>query len=53
MVVWTTCATPVFAQEPAKLPGEDSGVWQYVVAFALAAVILGAAFLNPKRSHLS
>lgn len=46
-------STPVLAQEPARLPGEDNGVFQYIATFALAALILGAAFLNPKRSHLT
>jgi hypothetical protein len=49
----TFFSTPAFAQEPARLPGEDNGVFQYIATFALGALILGAAFLNPKRSHLT
>ncbi len=46
-------STGLQAQEPAKLPNDDNGVWQWVVAFALTALILAGAFLNPKRSHQS
>jgi hypothetical protein len=46
-------ASDAFAQSPATLPGVDKGWLQWVVGLGLAVVILLAAFLNPKRSHLT
>ena len=45
-------AAAAWAQEPATLPNQDSGVVQWLVAAGLAALICATAFLNPKRSHL-
>lgn len=42
---------PVLAQAPGRLPGEDSGVWQWVVGLGLVAVVVAASFINPKRTH--
>jgi len=41
------------AQAPVSPPGEDNGVLQWVIGVALCGVVLGAAFMNPKRSHLT
>ena len=46
-------ATLVLAQEPVKLPGNDSGVMQWVITAGVLVAVLGAALMNPKRSHLS
>jgi len=43
----------VLAQAPAAVPGEDNGIVGWVVAVALAGVVLAAGFWNPKRSHLT
>jgi hypothetical protein len=42
-----------WAQQPADLPNEDKGIVQWLIALGIVALICGAAFLNPKRSHLS
>jgi hypothetical protein len=46
------CGAWAFAQEPAKLPKDDKGILQWVIALGLAIVVLVSAFMNPKRSHL-
>jgi len=46
-------AAPAWAQQPVSPPGEDSGVIQWVIAVAALALVCGAAFMNPKRSHLT
>lgn len=40
------------AQEPARLPKEDKGILQLLVAVGLLLLICVTAFMNPKRSHL-
>ena len=46
-------ASPAFAQQPARLSGEESVTLQWVIAFGIMIVIGVSAFLNPKRSHLN
>ena len=41
------------AQSPLVVPSDDGGYLQWIVAAGLAVIVLAAAFLNPKRSHLS
>jgi hypothetical protein len=42
-----------WAQRPARLPEDESGILQWVIAAGIAVVICVTAFLNPKRSHLN
>ena len=46
-------ALSAWAQKPAKLAEDDSGILQWVIAAGIAVVICVTAFLNPKRSHLN
>ena len=47
-------AGSAWAQKSARLPGEDEGGFlQWSVAVGLMVVIMAAAFINPKRSHLT
>jgi len=52
-IVVQAVAVPAWAQKPAKLPEDESGVMQWVVAAGIAVVICVTAFLNPKRSHMN
>lgn len=49
---WTVVEAAV-AQSPARLPDEDGGWFQWVVAVGLGVAVCAAAFVNPKRSHLT
>ena len=49
-VVLANTAT-AWAQAPARLPNEDKGIVQWLVAIGIVVLIAAAAFLNPKRSH--
>ena len=42
-----------WAQRPGRLPNEDAGWLQWLIAVALTVVICAPALLNPKRSHLT
>lgn len=46
-------STTAWAQRPGRLPNEDGGLLQWVIAVALSVVICAPALLNPKRSHLT
>ena len=46
-------AMSAWAQKPAVLPGEDKGWLQLGIGAGVLIVICMAAFINPKRSHLS
>lgn len=46
-------AVSAWAQKPAKLTEDESGVMQWVIAAGIAVVICVTAFLNPKRSHMN
>lgn len=50
LLVFTANAS---AQTPGRVAGEDGGWLQWVVGLGLAAVIVVAGFLNPKRTHLT
>jgi hypothetical protein len=52
MVAILAAETPALAQRAARLPNEDGGWMQWVVAAAIALVVCAAPFLNAKRSHL-
>jgi len=41
-----------WAQMPARLPDEDGGMLQWGVALGLAAIVLLASLINPKRTHI-
>lgn len=45
--------TSALAQSPARLPGEDKGWVQWLIALGILVLISASAFLNPKRSHLT
>jgi len=45
---WTTT---LMAQTPAKITEESGGMVDWAVATGLAAIVCGAGFWNPKRSH--
>ncbi len=40
-----------WAQEKARLPNEDGGLMQWVIAAALIAIVCAPAAINPKRTH--
>lgn len=40
-----------WAQANARLPNEDGGLIQWVIAAALIAIVCAPAALNPKRTH--
>jgi hypothetical protein len=46
-------AATAWAQKLGRIPDEDGGWLQWIVAAGLAVVILLSAFINPKRSHLT
>ncbi len=46
-------AGAALAQRPGRLPEEDGGLIQWLMAAGLALVICAPAFLNSKRSHLT
>lgn len=41
------------AQKPGRVPGDDAGWLQWLIAAGLAIIVLLPAFINPKRSHLT
>ena len=43
----------VLAQDPARLPGQEPGFTNYMVAVGLVVVVCVTALINPKRSHLT
>ena len=53
LAYWLWAPTTVWAQRAARLPGDDAGWLQWLIALVLIVLSVGAAFLNPKRSHLT
>lgn len=45
------CSSPALGQTVVRLPGEDSGVIQFIVAAGLVFIVTVAGFVNAKRSH--
>ncbi len=52
MLAFHTAAASAWAQREARLPNDDSGYFQWVVAAGLVVVIALPGLLNAKRSHL-
>lgn len=48
-----TVAGQALAQTPVDMPDEKAGTVTWLVAAGLVAVACAAAFMNPKRSHLT
>lgn len=47
------CTTgSLFAQEAGRLPKQDKGIVQWVIAVVLTILIVFPGFMNPKRTHL-
>ncbi len=46
-------AATAWAQKHGRIPDDDGGWLQWVVAAGLAVVVLLSAFINAKRSHLT
>jgi hypothetical protein len=46
-------AAAVLGQTPAQLPGEAAEWLNWVIGAGVVVVVVLAAFLNPKRSHLT
>jgi hypothetical protein len=42
----------LFAQEAGRLPKQDKGILQWVIAIVLTILIVFPGFMNPKRTHL-
>ena len=45
-------AGPAWAQRPARLPGDDKGFMQWLIAVGITILVCIPAFMNPKRTHL-
>ena len=54
VAAFCAAAAPALAQKPGILPGDEGGgMLRWGVTVGLAGLILAAALINPKRSHLS
>lgn len=51
-IITLLCATSAFAQEAGRLPKEDKGILQWVIAIVLVILVVFPGFMNPKRTHL-
>ena len=51
--LWAGIASVAQAQTPVSVPADDGGYLQWAVAGGIGLMVLIAAFLNPKRSHLN
>ena len=53
--LWTfhACSAFAFAQAKGRVPDEDGGIIQWVLAAGLIVVICGPALIPTKRSHLN
>lgn len=47
-LVW---AQPAWAQQPARLPNEANGLFQWVIVVLIAVLFGAVVFMNPKRTH--